>query len=84
MTRPPTEARAAPARSTRQRSRACFLSCGRPDPNASETDQQIGQVNDHDELRHDPLMAVLVASSRRGARIVRWWRVLRSGGSDRA
>jgi hypothetical protein len=29
--------------------------------------------NDHDELRHDPLMAVLAGSLRRGARIVRRW-----------
>jgi Transposase DDE domain group 1 len=30
-------------------------------------------LNDHDELRHDPMMAVWPASSKRGARIVRRW-----------
>ena len=30
-------------------------------------------LNDHDELRHDPLMAVLRASLRRGAMIARRW-----------
>jgi Transposase DDE domain group 1 len=30
-------------------------------------------VNDHDELRHDPIMAVLRASCERDARTVRRW-----------
>ena len=30
-------------------------------------------VNDHDELRHDPVLAALAASWRRGARTARRW-----------
>src|SRR5258708_30977416 len=61
---------------------ACFHDERRPDLIEHEVATLVGQrvfgialgyedLNDHDELRHDPMMAVWRASLRRGARIAR-------------
>ncbi len=63
---------------------ACFADARRPDLVEHEVATLVGQrvfgialgyedLNDHDHLRHDPAMAVLAGSSRRGGRIARRW-----------
>ena len=66
----------------------CFHDVRRPEPIEHEVVTLVGQrvfgialgyedLNDHDELRHDPLMAVLAGKLKRDGKIARRWRASR-------